>query len=684
MIATLLLSLSLVQAGPKDAKPDYNAGRKMIDAYFREQVKDIESKCLVGYDTLAKWEKAKPELRRQLFEMLGLDPLPAKTDLKATVTGVIDAPKYTIEKMHFQSIPGLYVFGNLYVPKPRPRNGPAILYVCGHGNNVKDGVSYGSKTVYQHHAHWFAEHGYTCLIIDTLQLSEIPGIHHGTYRENMWWWQSLGYTPAGVECWNGIRALDYLETRPEVDMNRVGVTGRSGGGAYSWWIAACDDRIAAAVPVAGIADLRAHLIEGEADRYKDGVIAGHCDCMFMVNKYRWDFAQVAALIAPRPVLLGNSDKDDIFPVAGYRRLAAKLEPIYKLYGKQNNFQLLETKGPHVDTPELRLGAYKWMNKHLKGETGEVTEEPFTKRDPAELKVFKELPTDAINAKAHETFMTGFNPSKSGYSANVRLRLNALDKSWNVPGNASLSPKGLQLDKHGAGILYELDTYSLETAPHLRIDIWRHKNQLIKDTKSIILYLSPKPVIDAFLHEFAKEEAEAAKPGPGGWAIQVTAPVVWNCYMTPSGRGTRRWAAAGSKDEAMIRRRFALIGETLESVQLRDIRKTIRALLAIKEAKGAELHLKAEGDLAVLAIYAALLEPGVTKLTLTDPAPSHREGPALLGILKELDVPQALSLLQKPEVGVIFTSGGKYKPFQWIDRMQEASGWRNIEFTVVGK
>ena len=134
-------------------------------------------------------------------------------------------------------------------------------------------------------------------MIDTLQLGEIEGIHHGTYREGMWWWLDRGYTPAGVEAWNCVRALDYLETRHEVDRKRIGVTGRSGGGAYSWWIAAIDERIKSAVPVAGITDLQNHVV--------DGMLEGHCDCMFMVNTYRWDFAPWRALVAPRPLLIAQ-------------------------------------------------------------------------------------------------------------------------------------------------------------------------------------------------------------------------------------------------------------------------------------------------------------------------------------------------------------------------------------------
>ena len=220
----------------------------MRDAHFRHEVKLIADAALADIKTKADWEKKRPELHRQFLEMLGLWPLPAKTDLKATVTGKLDAEKFTVEKLHFQSIPGLYVTGNLYVPKNLKEPAPAVLYVCGHANKVIDKVSYGSKVPYQHHGIWFAEHGYVCLILDTLQLGEIEGIHHGLYRYGMWWWQTLGYTPAGIECWNGMRALDYLETRKEVDPNRLGVTGRSGGGGVeSWWIGAADERESSAL-----------------------------------------------------------------------------------------------------------------------------------------------------------------------------------------------------------------------------------------------------------------------------------------------------------------------------------------------------------------------------------------------------------------------------------------------------
>src|SRR5207253_870710 len=123
------------------------------------------------------------------------------TDLKPVVTGKLDGGNFTVEKLHFQSSPGLYVTANLYLPKDLAKPVPTILYVCGHSPVAVDKVSYGNKVAYQHHGIQFAEHGYACLVLDTLQLGEIEGIHHGTHHLNMWWWQTLSYTPAGIECW---------------------------------------------------------------------------------------------------------------------------------------------------------------------------------------------------------------------------------------------------------------------------------------------------------------------------------------------------------------------------------------------------------------------------------------------------------------------------------------------------
>ncbi|MCA9056456.1 MAG: acetylxylan esterase, partial [Planctomycetaceae bacterium] len=343
-----------VRAEDAPPRPDTHFGDSLLRQYLRIETARLTDDCLSDIATLADWTARRDEYRRQLFNMLGLDPLPERTPLNAVTTGSVEHADFTVENVHFESRPGLYVTGNLYLPKDAPEPLPAVLYVCGHGAVKKDGVSYGNKTHYQHHGEWLARHGYVCLTIDTIQLGEIEGLHHGTYREKMWWWHSHGYTPAGVEAWNCIRALDYLQSRSEVDPERIGVTGRSGGGAYSWWIAALDERIKAAIPVAGITSLKNHVV--------DDCIEGHCDCMFMVNTYGWDFPLLAALVAPRPLLISNTDKDGIFPLDGVYDVYTKTRRIYELYGKPEQIGLNITEGPHKDTQELRVHAFVWLDR----------------------------------------------------------------------------------------------------------------------------------------------------------------------------------------------------------------------------------------------------------------------------------------------------------------------------------
>ena len=375
---------------------DATRGDQMIDAYFRNETRKLADACLADIKTWDDWTSRRETYRQQLREMLGLDPLPERTPLKPVVTGTLDHDDFTVEKLHFQSRPGLYVTGNLYLPKNVQGKAPAILYVCGHSQVKIDGISYGNKVGYQHHGAWFAQNGFVCLVIDTLQLGEIEGIHHGTYREKMWWWNARGYTPAGVEAWNSIRAIDYLESRAEVDALRIGITGRSGGGAYSWYTAALDDRIKAAVPVAGITNLEDHVVHG--------CVEGHCDCMYFVNTYRWDYPQLAALLAPRPLLVANTDRDSIFPLEGVLDVHRKTRRLYELDDQPDRLGLQIAAGSHDDLQVLQLHALAWFNEHLRDKDLPIETVAQKYFLPDELKVFESLPPDSINAGIHETFV----------------------------------------------------------------------------------------------------------------------------------------------------------------------------------------------------------------------------------------------------------------------------------------
>ncbi|MCA9203727.1 MAG: prolyl oligopeptidase family serine peptidase, partial [Planctomycetales bacterium] len=396
LIVVLLLFFLTSHLIAAEPNKDTSRGDRMLAAYFKDETAKLTDACLADIRTLDDWQTKRDQYRQELYEMLGMNPLPERTDLHAEITGKAEHDEFVVENVQFQSRPGLYVTGNLYVPKKADKPLPAILYVCGHGRVAKNGISYGNKTHYQHHGAWFARNGYVCLTIDTLQLGEIEGIHHGTYRYNMWWWLNRGYTSAGVEAWNCIRALDYLQSRAEVDGERLGVTGRSGGGAYSWWIAALDERIKCAVPVAGITDLTNHVV--------DGCVEGHCDCMYMVNTYRWDYTKVAALVAPRPLLISNTDTDGIFPLDGVYRTFEEVRRIYRLYNAGDQIALNITAGGHKDTQELRVHAFRWFNHHLRNDDSLIEKTAVKLFEPEQLRVFAELPADQKNTEIHESFV----------------------------------------------------------------------------------------------------------------------------------------------------------------------------------------------------------------------------------------------------------------------------------------
>ena len=672
----------------------------MIEEYFRLHARQIADNCLKEYRTKEEWEKARPELRRQFLEMLGLWPLPPRTDVKPVITGKVEMPKYTIEKLQFQSWQGLYVTANLYVPKPAPRKGPAVLYVCGHGNVVQSGVSYGSKVFYQHHPAWLAEHGYVALILDTLELSEIPGEHHGTYRSGWWWWQALGYTPAGIECWNGMRAIDYLETRPEVDAKRIGVTGRSGGGATSWWLGAADERPACIIPVAGIADLQAHLCEGYPGRLADGVIAGHCDCMFMVNTYRWDFPMVAALCAPRPLLLGNSDADEIFPVPGYRRLADKVRRIYDLYGASRKFVLLETTGPHKDTPELRAGAFRWLNRWLKDDAHPVTEEEFKPLPPQELKVLAANPEDAINKRVQDLFVKPASlelPHAPGVAkewwqgerAALQTALKAkVFRNWPAqPPELAVKPvadrthEGLRLrafdftSESGIELRFWLLTAATVSRPSLVVlnaldeTDWQEWCRDLGPEFTEALQLLTRPKGDAAKFEQNRRVLESQK-----WAFAA---------VCPRGIGPTRWAEPGSRDDVQYRRRFALVGQTLDGQRVWDIRRALAALRTLTELQGVPLWLQGKRDMAGMALYAGLFEPDVARLDLWHLPASHHDGPIFLNVLRVLDSPQALALAFPKTIRLYVKDEAEASAWAWPLQLQNDLGHEYLKVRVVG-
>jgi dienelactone hydrolase len=648
VVSLLALPFAATFAATPPTTPAPNAADRMFAAYFRVETERLASASLAEIKTLRDWTDRRAQVREELFEMLGLSPRPEQTDLKATITGRVEHAEFTVENLHFQSLPGLYVTANLYVPKNLTARAPAILYACGHAE-VKDGkASLGNKTGYQHHGAWFARHGYVCLMIDTIQLGELAGVHHGTRRFGQFWWNSRGYTPAGVEAWNGLRALDYLQSRPEVDPEKIGMTGRSGGGAYTWYTAALDDRIKVAVPVAGITDLHNHVV--------DGVVKGHCDCMFLVNTYRWDYAKLAALLAPRPLLLANSDKDTIFPLDGVLRVHGELARLYALHKASDKLGLLITEGPHKDTQDLQVPAFRWFNRWLKNAPDPLIRVAAEKLfDPKQLRVFPvgAHPADERTTKIHETFVPLAAPAlptdAAAWAQQRTAWLQALREKSFRGWPAAEEP--LALARRAAPAAAAAETWDFVTQGPVRLAF------------TVQRPAGGAPVKRVWLQVLDRDDAVPAAPtGPADAAI---------VRFFPRGLGPTASALAAA-DQNEVRRRYQLLGQTLDGMRVWDIRRAVAALRTRELFGDAPISLSGVRDQAVNALYASLFIDGLASVELIAPPASHMAGPDYLNVLRFLDVPQAAALAAERQP-VRWTQSNR-EDWSWTTKAARTLGW----------
>jgi hypothetical protein len=493
----------------------------------------------------------------------------------------------------------------------------------------------------------------------------------------MWWWNSRGYTPAGVEAWNCVRAIDYLQTRKEVDPERIGATGRSGGGAYSWFVAAIDDRIKAVVPVAGITDLENHVV--------DGVVEGHCDCMYFVNTYRWDYPQLAAMIAPRPLLISNTDKDKIFPLDGVLRTHEKVRKIYKLYGAENNLGVHITEGPHADTQELYTHAFVWLDRFLMGERRPI-DGPAEKRfEPEQLKVFDKLPDDQINTKIHETFVPQAPPPqvpknkdewatmKEAWMKDLREKV---FRGWpDSPGDLNVS-RVFEVERDGV----RFAAYDFDSQRHVRLRLFLLESTANnKPARALVQVLNEEAwqwflsmVRPAFADQLTG--IDLPKPDPDRWnsfreTLGRVGPHFW---FAPRGIGYSAWDASPKK-QLHNRRRFMLLGQTLAGMQVWDTRRAIQAARTLDAAKNTKVRLHGIGqEVGVVTLFASLFEPEFETVWVTIPSTSREAEPDLLNVHRFVDLRAAAAMAaDRAKLAIYITERSDW---DYLERVSKSIGW----------
>jgi cephalosporin-C deacetylase-like acetyl esterase len=613
-----------------------------IRDYLSREAKRITEGALQDYPSAAVWRQLQPEKRRQFFEMMGLEAWtrnPQRTPPPVTVTGVVDRPNYRIEKLYYESLPNLCVTANLYVPRTNAPRVPGVLYVCGHAQD--------QKAHYQAHARRFAELGLVCLIAETVQLGEVAGYHHGCYREGWWHWYSRGYTSAGIELLNGMRGLDLLAARPEVDPGRLGVTGISGGGAVTWWIAAGDERVRVSAPVCGTATLFSHI--------HDRTIDGHCDCMWWNNLYRWDLADVGALIAPRPLLIASADRDGIFTIESIRQVHQQLAGLYRKLGATANLRLVETPGGHSYHERSRTQIFSWFLQHLDNRpvpasrVGDIDDRPQAQESKETLRVYVSgaPPRNRIATIHDDFFELRAPPMIADRTGLEEVRKTVRDRLRRTTfGAFPTHPPQLDLQ-----VEYEFDEGSVvgHRFAFTSEEGWRLHGKLYRN-KTVPV---PAPAVIAL-----------RLPGEGrgdtrSFLFQLKGP--WaRVELETRGTGDTSW---GDDLQWHVRRACAWSGRTIASMRVWDALRALQAVRQLPGVDSASLSLAARGEMGVVALYTALMDGNVKHVFLESPpatqnAPGEKDGrgPALemLHCLRVTDVAQVAGLLWPTELAVAGT------------------------------
>jgi len=337
------------------------------------QLLDERAEIVVSYQSAEDWKLHQTMAKEMLCGSLSKF---RKSALNARITGVMERETFTVEKVLLESHPGFYLTAGIFLPKNIQHPAPTVIYACGHTE-----LGFRDEK-YQHVILNLVDKGFIVFAFDPIGQGErlqYPGknngksnLGHPTKEHSYAGIQTLltGTSITDYFIWDGIRILDYLETRPEVDINRIGMTGRSGGGTQTAQIAACDERIYAIAPENYITSFKRLLQsigpqDAEQNPY-NGIIKG------------FDHADYLHIHAPKPALI-ISTTNDFFSIQGTRESYDEASISYAALGKPQNIEMTEDFGAHESTKNNREALYAFFQKHLdhKGDPNDKETLAFT-------------------------------------------------------------------------------------------------------------------------------------------------------------------------------------------------------------------------------------------------------------------------------------------------------------------
>jgi predicted alpha/beta-hydrolase family hydrolase len=339
-ISTLALGFHHPAQGAEEKKPQLCQGNYQSEEEAKEQL----AKFAQSYSNLEQWKARAEQVREGILRGAELLPLPEKCLLKPIIHSERKYDGYLVENAAFESLPGVFVTGNLY--RPRKDKGPFAAILCPHGHFDNGRL----RPNMQKRCATLARMGAVVFSYDMVGYGE---------------WKNAGWEhkrpkTLKLQLWNSIRAVDFLTSLKYVDPKRIGITGASGGGTQTFLLTAVDDRVAVSIPVVMVS---AHFFGG-------------CNCesgmpIHKSNKHETNNTDIAALAAPRPQMLISDGKDWTKNTPNVE--FPYIRNVYRLYGAQDNIEYLHLPDEGHDYGiSKRTGAYKFFAKHLKLTLDNVT------------------------------------------------------------------------------------------------------------------------------------------------------------------------------------------------------------------------------------------------------------------------------------------------------------------------
>ncbi|TWT79243.1 Acetyl xylan esterase (AXE1) [Planctomycetes bacterium CA13] len=633
---------------------------RMVHEYFVNQVQISARRGERAFSKVTDETQATEYLKKtkaKIRECFG--PMPERTPLNAQITGVVERDGYQIEKLIYESRPGFPVTANLYVPTNRKSPMPGVVGTCGHSQNGK------AAEPYQAFAQGLARQGYVCLIYDPIGQGErsqyIDDDGHlrlnGTVREHLMCGNQqflVGEFLGTWRAWDGIRALDYLLTRDEVDRNQVGVTGNSGGGTMTTWLCGLESRWSMAAPGCFVTTF-AHNMENELPADTE-------QCPPKSLALGLDHADFLAAMAPKPIVILAKERD-FFDVRGAAEAYDRLRRLYAFFDKEDQISLFTGPTTHGYSQENREAMYRWFNQVTR--VCDATSEPELTMEADET-LWCTAKGQVGLQDAKKVF--DFTREKSLELAVKRDPVNADTLPDKVREVLKLKPR-LEASppyrvlragpKRGYPLPYNA-TYAVETEPGILALVYMMSNERWysrppQDTEKAILYVSHRSSdvelrTEALIRETIEDEPDARVFSVDVRGVGESQPNTCGNNTFDDPYGCDYFYAIHS---LMLDRPY--LGQKTYDV--------LRVLDFLKENGFTQIHLVGKGWGALAATFAGLLSNSVRQISLKNALTSyadvaeHKEynwplATLLPDVLSHFDLPDCYRALQSKSLRLI--------------------------------